>query len=104
MDGVIGNSSSGLIEAPSFKIGVINIGDRQRGRIRADNVIDCTPERDTIMQAIQKLSSREFQDGLERVVNPYGNGGVAEKVLAVIRDHPLDGILKKSFFDLGVES
>jgi GDP/UDP-N,N'-diacetylbacillosamine 2-epimerase (hydrolysing) len=103
MDGVIGNSSSGLIEAPSFKLGVINIGDRQRGRIRADNVIDCIPERDAIIKAIQRLSSREFQDGLERVVNPYGDGGVAEKVLAVIRDYSLDGILKKSFFDLEVE-
>jgi GDP/UDP-N,N'-diacetylbacillosamine 2-epimerase (hydrolysing) len=100
MDGVIGNSSSGLIEAPSMKLGVINIGDRQRGRIRADNVIDCTPERDAIIKAIKRLSSREFQDELEQIVNPYGNGGVAEKIIAVIRDHPLDGILKKCFFDL----
>ncbi len=104
MDGVVGNSSSGLIEAPSFKVGVVNIGDRQRGRIRASNVIDCDPERNSILKAMQHLLSREFQDELKQTVNPYGNGGVAEKVLAVIREHPLDGILKKSFFDLGVRS
>ncbi len=104
MDGVVGNSSSGLIEAPSFKIGVVNIGDRQRGRIRAGNVIDCAPDQGGILDAMHSLFSQEFQDGLEQVVNPYGDGGVAEKVLAVIRDYPLDGILKKSFFDLEVSS
>ncbi len=100
VDGVVGNSSSGLIEAPSFGIGVVNIGDRQRGRIKAENVIDCAPDYDAVLAALQRLFSREFRDGLKQTVNPYGDGGTAERVLNVIRSHPLDDILKKSFFDL----
>ncbi|MCP4275856.1 MAG: UDP-N-acetylglucosamine 2-epimerase (hydrolyzing) [Gammaproteobacteria bacterium] len=102
VDGVVGNSSSGLIEAPSFRVGVVNIGDRQRGRVKADNVIDCAPDYAAVMAALQRLFSREFQDGLKQVVNPYGDGGTAERILDVIRSYPLDNILKKSFFDLEV--
>ena len=100
VDGIVGNSSSGLLEAPSFKIGTINIGDRQKGRIRAENVIDCEPTIDGILAAIETLRSRAFRDKLSCIVNPYGQGGVAEKILEIVRSFPLDGILKKRFFDL----
>jgi GDP/UDP-N,N'-diacetylbacillosamine 2-epimerase (hydrolysing) len=103
VDGVVGNSSSGLIEAPSFKVGVINIGDRQRGRLKADNVIDCAPDRKEVMAALQKMFSAEFKSSLEQTTNPYGWGRTAEKILNIISNHTLDDALKKSFFDIEVE-
>ncbi len=102
VDAVVGNSSSGLIEAPSFNIATINIGDRQRGRIKADSVIDCHPQRDSILAAIERLYSDVFQKGLGQVENPYGRAGMAKKVFSVLRHHSLDNILKKYFYDLEV--
>ncbi|MCP3672121.1 MAG: UDP-N-acetylglucosamine 2-epimerase (hydrolyzing) [Gammaproteobacteria bacterium] len=104
IDGVLGNSSSGLIEAPSFRVGVVNIGDRQRGRIKAKNVVDCTPDCNSILEATQKIISQEFKDGLKGMSNPYGDGSAVEKILNVIRDYPLNkkDTLKKRFFDLEV--
>jgi len=101
VDGVIGNSSSGLLEVPSFKAGTINIGDRQRGRIKADSVIDCEPTLERITFALETLFSPVFQDRILTVDNPYGGGGVAEKIVDVIGLFPLDGILKKKFHDMG---
>ena len=100
VDGVVGNSSSGLTEVPSFRKGTINIGDRQRGRLKAESVIDCVPDRNSIVSALQRLYSPAFQAGLGAVVNPYGEGGASEKVVSILRDYPLGSILKKSFFDL----
>lgn len=100
VDGVVGNSSSGLAEAPSFGKGTINIGDRQRGRLKAESVIDCVPERQAIAAAIRRLYMPEFQATLKTVRNPYGDGGASEKVVRVVRDYPLESILKKSFHDL----
>lgn len=95
---VVGNSSSGLIEAPSFHIGTINIGDRQKGRVKAASVIDCEPQRESIGQALQRLFSRNFQESLRLVTNPYDQGAVATKVAQVLAECSLDGILKKTFF------
>ena len=103
VDGVIGNSSSGLAEVPSFKTGTINIGDRQRGRLRADSVIDCLPERESIRAALIRLFSAEFQASLPRVTNPYGNGGASDAIVKVLEQRPLDDLLKKQFYDLSVE-
>jgi len=100
VDAVVGNSSSGLTEAPSFRVGTINIGDRQRGRLKAASVIDCTPDRSSIGVALAKLYSPTFRAGLAGVHNPYGEGGASERIVAVLRDHPLDGIVKKAFYDL----
>jgi len=100
IDGIIGNSSSGLIEAPSFKIGTINIGDRQRGRIKADSVIDCNTTKEEILTAIKELYSKEFQNKLENVINPYGEGGAAKKIKKIIKETDLAAILKKEFYDL----
>lgn len=98
VDAVVGNSSSGLIEAPSFHIGTINIGDRQKGRIRATSVVDCEPHREAIRAALRRLYSREFQESLRQVVNPYGDGQVARRIVQVLAEYPLEGILKKRFF------
>lgn len=100
VDGVVGNSSSGLTEVPSFGKGTINIGDRQRGRLKAESVIDCSPDRQSIAAALQRLYSPAFQATLKTVRNPYGEGGASEKIVQVLRDYPLESLLKKSFHDL----
>jgi GDP/UDP-N,N'-diacetylbacillosamine 2-epimerase (hydrolysing) len=100
VDGVVGNSSSGLTEVPSFRKGTINIGDRQRGRLRADSVIDCAPERAAIATAIGELYTPEFQARLGAVRNPYGEGGAADAIVDVLANHPLDTLTVKPFHDL----
>jgi len=100
VDGVVGNSSSGLAEVPSFRKGTVNIGDRQRGRLKADSVIDCMPDRQSISAALHTLYSPEFQAKLLGVRNPYGEGGASEKVVRVLQEYPLDRLLKKTFHDL----
>lgn len=100
MDAVVGNSSSGLAEAPSFKIGTINIGDRQKGRIKALSVIDCKPTKLSISQAFETLYSQEFQSRLQTVKNPYGNGCASEKIVEILKKTHLENILKKPFFDV----
>ncbi|MDC0239200.1 UDP-N-acetylglucosamine 2-epimerase [Candidatus Thioglobus sp.] len=102
MDVVIGNSSSGLLEAPSFKIGTINIGDRQKGRIKADSVIDCLPEIKSIDKALKKLYSEDFQNKIKNVNNPYGDGGASKKIISIIKKVNVNNILKKSFYDLTI--
>ena len=99
-DGIIGNSSSGLIEAPTFKKGTINIGDRQRGRIKCDSIIDCEPTKESISIAIKKLYTINFQQTLKSIVNPYGAGGASEKIVKLLEHISLDDILKKKFYDL----
>lgn len=99
VDGVVGNSSSGLAEVPSFKKGTINIGDRQRGRLRAASVIDCEPERASITAALDELFSDDFQSKLPMVENPYGNGGASETIVHVLEQRSLDDLLKKRFYD-----
>ena len=100
VDGVIGNSSSGLLEAPSFGIGTINIGERQRGRLKASSVIDCVSEKTAISDAIAKLYSNDFQIGLKKVINPYGKAGASEKIVRILQNYSLESILRKSFYDL----
>lgn len=100
VDGVVGNSSSGLIEAPSFNKGTINIGDRQKGRIKAESVIDSLPDKHSISDALEKLYSKSFQDKLVNVKNPYGNGGASKRVVEVLENVSLDNILKKQFYDI----
>jgi GDP/UDP-N,N'-diacetylbacillosamine 2-epimerase (hydrolysing) len=100
VDGVVGNSSSGLAEAPSFPKGTVNIGDRQKGRLRAESVIDCAPERESISAAIAGLYLPAFRSALAAVRSPYGEGGASERVVEVVAKVPLGNILKKSFFNL----
>jgi UDP-hydrolysing UDP-N-acetyl-D-glucosamine 2-epimerase len=99
VDAVVGNSSSGLIEAPAFKIGTIDMGDRQKGRLRAKSVIHCEPEIDAILQAFSTLFSEQFQASLVTVENPYGQGGASVKIKGLLKSLALDGVLKKGFYD-----
>jgi GDP/UDP-N,N'-diacetylbacillosamine 2-epimerase (hydrolysing) len=103
VDGVVGNSSSGLLEVPSFKKGTINIGNRQRGRLQATSVLNCEPNRESITAALEKLYSEEFQKSLNDVCNPYGDGGASDKVVEIIKKYPLNNIIKKIFYDLPVD-
>jgi len=100
VDAAVGNSSSGLLEVPSFEAGTINIGDRQKGRIKAKSVIDCEPRKKDIIQSFIELYSKDFQKKLKKIVNPYGNGGASDKILDVIKNIDLNHILKKSFYDI----
>lgn len=100
VDGVVGNSSSGISEAPSFKKGTINIGDRQKGRLLAKSVINCPPERHSILESINKLYEEDFIQSLKETKNPYGDGGASKRILKVIESLNLENILKKSFYDL----
>lgn len=100
VDGVVGNSSSGLIEAPSFGIGTINIGDRQKGRLKAASVIDCAPTEESILDALSRLYSAPFRETLRSVTNPYGEGNASERILEILRQTDFSGLLKKSFYDL----
>ena len=100
VDACVGNSSSGLTEAPTFKIGTINIGDRQRGRLKADSVLDCEPNKESILSAIKKLYSKEFQNKLKDVKNPYGESGAIEKIKKILKDVDFTDILKKKFYDI----
>ena len=101
VDGVVGNSSSGLLEVPTFGRGTINIGDRQRGRLKASSVIDCEPTRNEITKAIKKLYSNDFQEGLQAVVNPYGESGASERIVQILKNLDLNEIIKKHFYNLG---
>lgn len=100
VNGVIGNSSSGIIEAPTLQTGTINIGDRQQGRIRAESIIDCDPSKRSIKEALSILFSEEFQSTLESVENPHGGSDVSEQIIHVLCTYPLTHILKKTFYNL----
>ena len=99
---VIGNSSSGIIEVPCFGVPTINIGERQKGRLRADSVIDCDAKKEDILKSIEKAMSQEFREIARNASNPYGEGNTSEKIIETIKDFfESDKIdLKKKFYDL----
>ncbi len=103
VDIVLGNSSSGLTEAPSFKKATINIGDRQKGRARASSVIDVRPVKEEILAAITKAYSKEFKQILQDTINPYDSGSPSKKILKILKEIELDDILKKKFYDIGLK-
>ena len=100
VDGVVGNSSSGLLEAPSFQKGTINIGDRQRGRLQAASVINCEPTRHSITAALVRLYSKEFQASLSKVRSPYGEGGASAAIVAKVKAVSLGTLHKKQFYKM----
>lgn len=100
MDGVVGNSSSGLTEAPYFNIGTVNIGDRQKGRLRATSIIDCEPNSESIKSAIRMLYSPEFSRDLIDGYKPYGSGGAVNAIINTLVSTSLTNIQKKEFYDL----
>jgi UDP-hydrolysing UDP-N-acetyl-D-glucosamine 2-epimerase len=97
---VVGNSSSGLIEAPSFKIPTVNIGDRQKGRLKADSVIDCEENTDSIQHAIQKALSDDFKSHLKNTTNPNGDGNATNKIISHLKLVNFNNLKQKIFYDL----
>ncbi|MCG3775701.1 MAG: GDP/UDP-N,N'-diacetylbacillosamine 2-epimerase (hydrolyzing) [Nitrospira sp.] len=100
VDAVVGNSSSGLIEAPTLKTGTINIGDRQKGRARAESVIDCAMDRESIGAALVLLNSEAFQESLAQVENPYGRGAASQLIVSALEAAFLAGFSAKVFHDI----
>ena len=100
MDVVIGNSSSGITEVPSFKKATVNIGDRQQGRVKALSVIDCETNRVAIENGIQKALSVEFREQLKISKNPYGEKNSSTEIVEVLKSTDLNGIVKKQFYNL----
>lgn len=97
---VIGNSSSGLIEAPIFNIPTLNIGNRQEGRTRCESIIDVPATYKMIKEGLRKAISDEYQEIAAKVNSPYEKAGSVELVFNTIKSYPLDGITKKKFYDL----
>lgn len=100
VDVVIGNSSSGLTEAPLMKVSTVNIGTRQGGRLRAPSVIDCAEDAASICLAIEKACSPESRKIAREGVSVYGHGDASRRILDILRTTPLDGIEIKRFYDL----
>lgn len=100
VDGVVGNSSSGLLEAPAMGKGTINIGIRQKGRLRASSVIDCPAEKGSISSAIEQLYSPEFRVGLASTIHPYGQPGASKRILQHLHQLDWATLAEKSFYDL----
>ena len=98
---LIGNSSSGIIESSSFKLPVINVGTRQQGREKAENVIDVDYDKNEILNAINYINSNEYKMKLHECINPYGDGKASERICCILRDMELtNDLLNKQFFEL----
>ena len=100
IDAVVGNSSSGLLEAPSFKIPTINVGDRQKGRIQASSVVNCEPNENSILKALDIIYSSSFQNNLKNTKNPYEGYETSNNIITTLLETNLDTIIKKSFWDI----
>lgn len=100
VNAIAGNSSSGIIEAPSLKIPTVNIGDRQKGRIKAGSVIQCEPQQGCIVRALEKAFSKEFSRVCTKIKNPYDSGLAAKKIVSILKKElPKIKSLKKEFYD-----
>jgi len=100
VDAVVGNSSSGIIEASSFKNPTVNIGDRQKGRIQSKSVINCSPTKGAIIQALKQAFSPEFRQSIQEMTNPYGKENTARNIKEIIKYFNLTNIIKKEFYDI----
>jgi len=99
-DAIIGNSSSGIIEAPSLHTPTINIGDRQRGRTQAGSILNCDVDKAEILRCFEKVNEPEFKTIVSRVLNPYGNGGTAQKIIEVISKVNFEELHTKAFYNI----
>ena len=98
-DVVVGNSSSGIVEAPTFGVPVVNVGDRQRGRVRWSGVIDVEGDADAVRDAVVKALNPKFRSAVAAQPNPYGDGRAVPRIAEVLLSAPLDGLLVKRFCD-----
>jgi UDP-hydrolysing UDP-N-acetyl-D-glucosamine 2-epimerase len=96
-DVVVGNSSSGIIEAPSMDVPTVNIGARQKGRLRANSVVDCAYDSVSILNSLQKAI--DFKKSNKKIVSLFGSGDAAEKMKSIIKSVSLNHNIQKSFYD-----
>jgi GDP/UDP-N,N'-diacetylbacillosamine 2-epimerase (hydrolysing) len=99
---LIGNSSSGIIEAPSLNTPSIDIGERQKGRIKADSIINCNPNKKSIIEAIQKGVSETFLSDKRIFINPYEKRGTSEEIISIIKHIDMRNIIKKRFYNIPI--
>ena len=97
---IIGNSSSGIIEAPSFKKPVLNIGPRQEGRVMAKNILQVSLDVIQIRKTIDRALQKEFNDKLKDIVNPYAKNNVSKKITGILKTCSSENLLDKNFVDL----
>lgn len=97
---IVGNSSSGIIEAPSLHTATINIGDRQKGRIQAASVVNSDVNHQALLDAFERVKDSEFTNNLKGIKNPYGEGNTAEKICSVLERTHFKGLLTKGFYDI----
>lgn len=97
---VVGNSSSGIVEVPSFGIPTLNIGDRQKGRIQAESTYNCMPAKESVLNGLNKVLSKEFRELAAKVHNPYEKANTAEEIFKVISTYPLEQLNQKHFYDI----
>ncbi|MHC1779091.1 MAG: UDP-N-acetylglucosamine 2-epimerase [Bacteroidales bacterium] len=97
---VVGNSSSGLFEVPSFGIPTLNIGDRQKGRIYSDSVFNCKTDKKSILNGLNIVLSEKFKQKAAKTQNPYDKPNTAETIFSIISTYPLYGNIQKTFYDL----
>jgi GDP/UDP-N,N'-diacetylbacillosamine 2-epimerase (hydrolysing) len=97
---VVGNSSSGIVEAPSAQTATINIGDRQKGRIQAESIINCNTQKEDIVSAFNKVKSCEFRKKLIEIVNPYGDGTTSNQIVNILKSISVTALSHKTFYDL----
>ena len=100
VDGILGNSSSGLLEVPTFKKPTINIGSRQQDRLQAESIINVKPSSKKIIPAIRKIYSSKFKKLNKKIINPYGNGGASKKSLKILKNLKKKDLLSKKFSDI----
>lgn len=103
MDCVIGNSSSGLLEVPSFRVPTVNIGDRQKGRLRAESVIDCGTSAESIHAAIERALSDLYKKSIKHVKNPYGEGNAINIIVETLMNTDFSSLIRKPFYDIDFE-
>lgn len=104
VDAIVGNSSSGLTEAPSFKLATINIGDRQKGRVRTSSVIDVPAQSKAILTAINSIYTDEFKKLLSQTINPYGEGNSSQKVISILKKINFSDLVPKKFIDINIKN
>ena len=97
---VVGNSSSGLVEVPSFGIPTLNIGDRQKGRLAAESVYNCETDTESILKGLDVIMSPEFRQMAKQIQNPYDKEGTAQAIFDVISTYPLEQLKQKHFYDI----
>lgn len=97
---VVGNSSSGIVEVPSFGIPTLNIGDRQKGRIQAQSIYNCLPDKESVLKGLDIVLSKEFYKLASKANNPYERANTAEEIFKVISTYPIEQLNQKHFYDL----